>query len=175
MSSEQTGGVDPVGSSARKSSLSLLGLAAVIALLVTAPVALAVTLAEYKVAVEPICKRNTEASTTILKGVKTQVQRDELGPAGRRFIRASSALGKAVTQIAAEPQPIEYEVKLDKWIGHLREQKTYLQKIGQALKAGNKFKAQQNAVKLNKANKRANDTVISFGFNHCRIDSSKFL
>jgi hypothetical protein len=165
-----------VGSSTRKSSLPLLSLAAAVTLLVTAPLALAaVTIEEYKEAVEPICKRNSETSTTILKGVKTQVQQDKLVPAGKRFIRASTALGKAVTQIAAEPQPSEDEVKLDKWIGYLKEQKTYLQKIGQALKAKNKVKAQQNAVKLNKANKRANDTVISFGFNHCRIDSSKYL
>lgn len=157
--------------------MSLLGLAAAVTLLVTAPLALAaaVTIEEYKAEVEPICKQNSETSTAILKGVKTQVQRDKLVPAGKRFIRASTALGKAVTQIAAEPQPTEFEVKLDKWIGYLREQKTLLQRIGQALKAGNKFKAQQNAVKLNKANKRANDTVISFGFNHCRIDSSKYL
>jgi hypothetical protein len=165
-----------VRSSARKSSLSLLGLAAAVTLLVTAPLALAaVTIEEYRAAVEPICKRNSETSTTILKGVKTQVQQDKLVPAGKRFIRASAALGKAVTQIAAEPQPSEYEVKLDKWIGYLKEQKALLQKIGQALKAGNKFKAQQNAVKLNKSNKRANDTIISLDFNHCRIDSSKFL
>lgn len=155
--------------------MSLLGLAAAVTLLVTAPLALAVTIEEYKTAVEPICKQNSETSTSLLKGVKTQVQQDKLVPAGKRFIRAAGALGKAVTQIAAEPQPVEDEVKLDKWIGYLKEQKTYLLKVGQALKAENKFKAQQNAVKLNKANKRANDTVISFGFNHCRIDSSKYL
>ncbi|HEU4944014.1 MAG TPA: hypothetical protein VFT10_02525, partial [Solirubrobacterales bacterium] len=146
-----------------------------VALLVTAPLALAVTIEDYKVEVEPICKKNSETSTSLLKGVKTQVQQDKLVPAGKRFIRASGALGKAVTQIAAVPKPPEDAVKLDKWIGYLKEQKTLLQKIGQALKAENKFKAQQNAVKLNKANKRANDTVISFGFNHCRIDSSKYL
>lgn len=164
-----------MGSSLRKSSLSLLGLAAAVALLVTAPLAFATTLDEYKAQVEPICKRNSETSTTILKGVKTQVQNEQLVPAGKRFIRAAGALGQAVTQIAAVPKPPEDTVKLDKWVGYLKEQKTYLQKIGQALKAGNKAKAQQSAVKLSKANKRANDTVISFGFNHCRIDSSKYL
>jgi hypothetical protein len=164
-----------VGSSLRKSSLSLLGLAAAVTLLVAAPLALAITLDEYKVQVEPLCKRNTETSTTILKGVKTQVQKGDLAPAGRRFIRASTALGKAVTQIAAVPKPEEEAVKLTKWVGYLKDQKTYLQQIGQALKGGKKGRAQQTAVKLNKANKQANDTVISFGFDHCRIDSSKFL
>lgn len=164
-----------MGSSVRKSSLSLLGLAAAVAMLVAAPLALAITLEEYRTQVEPICKRNTETSTTILKGVKTQIQKGDLAPAGRRFIRASRALGKAVTQIAGVAKPTEEAVKLEKWIGYLKDQKTYLQQIGQALKAGKRSKAQQTALKLNKVNKRANDTVISFGFNHCRIDSSKFL
>jgi hypothetical protein len=168
-----------VGSSARKSSLSLLGPAAAAALLIAAPLALAIaeppTRAEYKEAVEPICKQNTETSSTILKGVKGQVKQDKLVPAGKRFVRASAALGKAVSQIAALPKPTEDVTKLDKWIGYLKQEKTYLQKIGQALKAKDKFEAQQAAVKLNQNNNRANNTVISFGFHHCRIDSSKFL
>jgi hypothetical protein len=168
-----------VGSSSRKSSLSLLSLAVAVALLVMAPLALAIaeppTRAEYKEAVEPLCKQNTETSSTILKGVKSQVKQDKLVPAGKRFIRASTALGKAVTQIAAVPKPTEDATKLDKWIGYLKQEKSYLQKIGQALKARDKYKAQQAAVKLNQNNNRANNTVISFGFNHCRIDSSKFL
>jgi hypothetical protein len=146
-----------------------------VALLVAAPLALALDRTEYKAEVEPICKQNTETSSSILKGVKGQVQQDKLVPAGKRFIRASGALGKAVTQIAAVPKPSEDATKLDKWIGYLKEEKSFLQKIGQALKAKNKFKAQQYAVKLNQNNNRANNTVIGFGFNHCRIDSSKFL
>jgi len=164
-----------VGSSARKSSLSVLGLATAVALLVAAPLALAVDRTEYKAQVEPICKQNAETSASILKGVKGQVQQGKLVPAGGRFVRASGALGKAVTQIAAVEQPPEDTAKLDKWIGYLKEEKSFLQKIGQALKAENKGKASQYAVKLNQSNRRANNTVISFGFNHCRIDSSKFL
>lgn len=157
------------------SSLSMLAVAAVVALLVSAPVALADERSDYVAKVEPICKANTEANTRILKGVKGQVQKGELVPAGRRFIKASSALGKAVNQIAAVPQPPTDAVKLTKWVGYLKSEKTYLQQIGQALKAENKFKAQKLAVKLNNNNNKANNTVISFGFDECRIDSSRFI
>lgn len=168
-----------MGSSGRKLSLRTLGLAIGVALLVTVPIAWAVegepTREEYVAKVEPICKANTETNSRILKGVKSQVKQGKLVPAGKRFIRAAGALGKTVKQIAAEPQPTADSAKLDKWIGYLKEERSYLQKIGQALKAKNKFKAQQYAVKLNQNNNRANNTVISFGFDHCRIDSSKFL
>lgn len=157
------------------SSLSMLVVATAVALLVSVPVALADERSDYVAQVEPICKANTEANTRILKGVKGQVEQGKLVPAGKRFIRAAGALGKAVNQIAAVPQPPADAVKLTKWIGYLKSEKSYLQQIGGALKAENKFKAQKLAVKLNNNNNKANNTVISFGFDECRIDSSRFI
>jgi hypothetical protein len=159
------------------SSLAKLSLALAMALLVAVPVALAATpeQQEYAERVEPICKANSEANSRILEGVKTQVQKDELVPAGKRFIRASSALGKTVTQIAKVPRPEAYAAKLEKWIGYLKKEKTYLQQIGSKLKGKDKYHAQKLAVELNKNNNKANNTVISFPFKECRIDSSRFI
>ena len=156
-----------------KVALPALGLALV--LLVAVPVALADERDEYVERVEPICKANSEANSRILKGVKGQVQQDKLVPAGKRFVRAAGALGKTVTQIANVPQPSADAAKLTKWIGYLKKEKTFLQQIGSALKAENKFRAQKLAVELNKNNNKANNTVISFGFDECRIDSSRFI
>lgn len=168
-----------MGSSVRMSRLPVLGVALAIALLVVVPVALAaegeLTRDEYVAKVEPICKANSEANSRILKGVKEQVQQDELVPAGKRFIRAASALGKAVTQIDKVPRPAMDNTKLTKWIGYLRQEKTYLQQIGSALKGRDKVRAQKVAVQLNRNNNKANNTVISFPFKECRIDSSKFI
>jgi hypothetical protein len=168
-----------VGSSLKKSSPALLCLALAVTLLVSVPVALALgtdpTREEYVAAAEPICKSNSEANSRILKGVKEQVKQGKLGPAGRRFVRASSALGKTVGQLAKLPQPTEDATKLTKWIGYLKQEKTYLQQIGQALKAADKFHAQKLAVQLNRNNNKANNTVISFNFHECRIESSRFL
>lgn len=169
-----------MGSSARMTSLPKLTLAlAAAALLAAVPVALAAEepdpRKEYAEKVEPICKANTENNSRILKGVKDQVKSGALAPAGKRFIRASSALGKAVGKIAAVPQPSEDAAKLTKWIGYLKQEQTYLLKIGKALKAKDKFHAQKLAVELNKNNNKANNAVISFPFHECRIDSSRFV
>jgi hypothetical protein len=167
-----------VGSSARTSSLTKLTLAVAVALLVAVPVALAAEETpreKYVATVEPICKANSEANSRILKGVKEQVKQDKLVPAGKRFIRASAALGTAVGKIAAVPQPSEDAAKLTKWIGYLKSEKTFLQKIGTALKSKDKFHAQKLAVELNKNNNKANNTVINFNFKECRIDSSRFI
>jgi hypothetical protein len=156
-----------------------LALAIAVALLAMVPAAIAaegeLTIDEYVARVEPICKSNAQANSRILKGVKEQVKQDKLGPAGKRFIRAASVLGTTVGKIAAVPQPSEAATKLTKWIGYLKHEQTFLQKIGKALKSKDKYHAQKLAVELNKNNNQANNTVISFDFHECRIDSSRFL
>jgi hypothetical protein len=172
--------IDLVGSSATKSRLPVLSLAAIVALLaLLPPLALAaeaeLTRPEYVERLEPICAANTKANSRILKGVKGQVQKGKLTPAGKRFIRASGALGRSTAQMAKVPKPAADTTKLDKWFGYLKNEKAFLRLIGKALKSGDKYKAQKLAVKLNTNNNKANNTVISFGFKQCRIDSSKFV
>lgn len=170
-----------MGSSRRKSPLPVFGLAMVVALLAAVPVAMAaegeseITRPEYIAKVEPICGASTKSNSSILKGVKEQVKQGKTGPAGKRFIRAAGVLGNSSAQIAKVPQPAADEAKLTKWIGYLKSEGSFLQRIGKALKAGDKYKAQKLAVKLNTNNNKANNTVISFGFKECRIDSSRYL
>jgi hypothetical protein len=146
-------------------------------MLVAAPLALAeeLTREQYVAKLEPICKSNTDANTRILKGVKQQVQKGKLKPAGRRFVRASNALGRSIGQMAKVPRPAADAARLGKWFGYLKRERVFLLKIGKALKAGKRGSAQSLAVKLNKNNDRANDTVILFGFKQCRIESSRFV
>jgi hypothetical protein len=165
-------GLRPGISRARAASLALIA-----ALLVAAPLALAEepTREQYVAKLEPICKRNTNANTRILKGVKRQVRKGKLKPAGKRFIRAANALGRSIRQMAKVPRPAADAPRLKKWFGYLKRERVFLLKIGRALKAGKRGLAQNLAVKLNKNNDQANDTVILFGFKQCRIESSRFL
>ena len=86
--------------------LPLLGLAFLVALLAAVPAALGaegeaeLTRAEYIARVEPICAASTKSNSKILKGVKQQVKKGKLKPAGRRFIRASGVLDSSTAQIA---------------------------------------------------------------------------
>jgi hypothetical protein len=176
--SARTGGSIKVGSSLRKSSLSLLGLALVVGLLTSVPAALAIeanpTRDEYVAAVDPICKQNSEANSHILNGTERLVKKGELVPAGKRFIRASGALGKAVGQIAAVPKPAADTAKLTKWIGLLKSEKTYLGKVGGYLKAEKKSQAYYQGEKLEHANRLATNAIVGFGFHYCTISKSSF-
>jgi len=162
--------------------LPALGLALVVALLAAVPVALAaegegeeVDRTDYVKRLEPICAANSKSNSKILKGVKRQVQKGKLVPAGKRFVRASSLFGRSVGQMEKVPQPSADEAKLTTWFGYLKGQQRFLLLVGKALKSGDKVQAQRYAVKLNKENKKAKNTVISFGFKECRIDSSRYI
>jgi hypothetical protein len=152
-------------------------LAAALGLVVlVVPLASAVELSrdEYVARVEPICKSNVDANVKIFKGAKEQVKAGKLKQGSTHFTRAASALDKTIKALEAVPQPVADEAKLKKWIGYLHTESGYFEKIGKALASGDKYKAQSLSVKLNRNSNLANNTVLAFGFNYCRIDSSRF-
>lgn len=129
---------------------------------------------EYVERVEPICKVNVEANKRIFQGARQQVKAGELKKGSTHFFRAATALNKTIKQLKAVPRPSADEAKLQKWFGYLEAESSYFLRIGKALKAGQKVKAQNLSVRLNRNTNLANNTVLVFDFNYCRIDSSRF-
>lgn len=129
---------------------------------------------EYRSQAERICKSNVLANKQIFKGVKHLVKVGKLKQASTHFKRAATAFGKTIGQLAQVPRPPEYEVKLEKWLGLLRETKGVIGKIGKALAAEDKRKAESYFVELHRLSTKANNTVLDFEFNYCRIEESRF-
>ncbi len=155
------------------------GICAVLALVllaVSAPLASGaeVSVDEYRQMAEPICKANVEANKSIFKGVRGLVKQDKLKPASRHFKRAATAFGKTIGQLAAIPPATGYEAKLEKWLGLLRKTKGTIAKIGTALAKEDKRKAESFSVELHRVSNQANNAVLDFGFNYCRIEQSRF-
>jgi hypothetical protein len=133
-----------------------------------------ITRDEYVQRVEPICKVNVEANKRIFKGAKEEVKAGELKKGSTHFFRAATALDRTIKQLKAVPRPTADEARLKKWFGYLEAESSFFLRIGQALKAGQKAKAQNLSVRLNRNTNRANNTVLVFDFDYCRIDSSRF-
>lgn len=151
-----------------------LSLTAALLLSIAAPVAMAMTRPEYKTAVEPICKKNSDANDRILKGVRDEVKKNKLKPAGAKFIKASSALTTAYNELKAVEQPAEDAAKLTKWLGYVKTEASLFKSAGSALKAGNKSKAQKFVNQLTQNANQANSTVLAFGFHYCKFEPSKY-
>ena len=133
-----------------------------------------VSVDQYRESAEPVCKANVEANKHIFKGVKGLVKKEKLKPASRHFARAATAFGKTIRQLAKIPRASGYEAKLGKWLGLLRTEKGIIAKIGRALAAEDKRKAESFSLALNRNSNRANNAVLDFGFNYCRIEQSRF-
>ena len=129
---------------------------------------------EYVARAEPICKANTEANKRIFAGAKEQVKAGKLKAASTHFKRAAGAFNKTIAQLGAVPEPPADEAKLTKWLSYLQIESSYLVKIGKALAAEDKGAAQTLSVRLNRNSNLANNTVLAFGFDYCKIDPARF-
>lgn len=125
-------------------------------------------------AAEPICERNVLANKRIFAGAKEEVKEGKLKLASRHFFRAATAFGRTIRELAALPRPSADAARVARWLDILRDEKALVQKIGKALAAGQKRKAQSVAVELNRNSNKANNAVLAFGFDYCRIEPSRF-
>lgn len=129
---------------------------------------------DYVAAVEPICKRNTEANKHILAGVRRMIRAGKRKAAGRRFFRAARAFHKATSKIARVPRPPAYAARLGNWIKRLRIVESNLRRIGKGLKTRNQRVVVIGEVKLRSSGNAANNIVYDFDFHNCRITPSRF-
>ncbi|HEX6665453.1 MAG TPA: hypothetical protein VF081_02530 [Solirubrobacterales bacterium] len=132
------------------------------------------TRTEYKERAEPICKTNVLANKRIFKGAKGEVKAGKLKPASTHFFRAATAFAKTISQLEAVPRPLADEAKLSKWFAALQTEKALIEKIGRALKAEDKRKAESHSVELRRNSNTANNAVLGFDFDYCLIDPSRF-
>jgi len=130
--------------------------------------------AEYREQVEPICRANTERNEHILKGVRANVRKGKLKPAGRQLLRASSALRGALAELKKVPRPPADGKRLSEWLGQIAKQADLVQKAGKALIAGNRHRAGSLVTQASNGARRENALVVSFEFRDCRLDASRY-
>jgi len=128
----------------------------------------------YKAQVEPICQRNAEADSRILKGVKANVKAGKLKLAATQFSKAATALKKALNQLQAVPKPPADSAKLTKWLGYIKTEVELFEQVSKKLKAGQKSSAQRLSIRLTSTVNKANNEVLAFEFKYCRVNPSKF-
>jgi hypothetical protein len=133
-----------------------------------------VTRDSYREAAEPICKTDTQANERILAGVKGEVRGGKLKPAAAQFTKAARALESAVAELRAVPPPPADAARLQKWLGKVSVEASLFERVAAKLAVGDKAGAQKLVVKLSTQANAANNVVIPFQFQYCRLDPSRF-
>lgn len=130
--------------------------------------------AEYVSRLETICKPNVEQTQRAVRGLRSEVQRERFAIAAGKLARARRIFDRTVVAISAEPRPTADLAQLSKWFRYLRLQEAYLRKAASALNAERIVSYQHNAVRFVHTGNLANDVVITYGFNYCRFEFSRF-
>ena len=144
-----------------------------------APVSLAVasdpTRPEYVAAAEPICKANTVANRNILRGTRQDVRDGKLKRAGRKFQRAARALDGTITSLEGLPQPSEDTAILTRWFDRLNEEADLLDRVAKQLKTGKADGVGRYVLELRSTANKANNVVLTFGFEYCLLQPARYL
>jgi hypothetical protein len=155
-------------------AISLVALAQILALAAAALAAEAPTRAEYVTQLERICQPGSEATQRAVRGVRADVRAERLRVAANKFSRAKRIFARTVRRISTVSRPGDDTKTLARWFSDLGREKVYLGRIVATLRTLNVARFQRVSAQFIHQGNRANNVVVSFGFNYCSFKPSRF-
>lgn len=145
-----------------------------LALAVPAQAGAEVTRAEYVARLEGICKPRSEATQRAVHGTRADVRSERFRRAARKVAKAKRIFTGTVRSISGVERPEADRSTLSRWFAALRREETALGRTTDALRTEDVARFQRGwAEFIHEANK-ANNVVVSFGFNYCAFRPSRF-
>ena len=133
-----------------------------------------ITRSEYVTKLEQICQPGSEATQRAVHGVRHDVRSERLHLAGTKFSKAKRIFAHTVSAISAVPRPPADAQTLARWFTDLGRETVYLGRIAATLDASNVDRFQRVSAQFIHQGNRANNVVVSFGFNYCSFKPSRF-
>jgi hypothetical protein len=156
-------------------SPKLLAGAALLFALSVAPVAAEEpTRDEYVGRLERICKPGSDATERAVRGVRSDVRHERLAVAGRKFARARRIFAATVRSISTVPRPAEDRDTLKRWFSALGREEFYLGQMVTTLLDDDVAGFQRVSARFIHEGNRANNAVVSFGFDYCSFKPTRF-
>jgi len=132
------------------------------------------TRVEYVTRLERICKPGSDATERAVRGVRGDVRAERLAVAGRKFARAERIFAGTVRSIATVPRPAADRATLKRWFTALGHEKAYLGQMVKVLRADDVAGFERVSARFIHEGNRANNAIVSFGFNYCSFKPSRF-
>jgi hypothetical protein len=145
--------------------------ALVVVTLVVAPLAHGEdpTRESYVAQLEPICQANRVANERIMAGARDRINKNELEPAGKQFIRVSRSFGGLIKRIAAVPAPPADSHRVERWLELMQLVEGRLRNVGKYFKEGEKIKATHESIQAERSGNSANNAIFALHFHYCRL------
>lgn len=132
------------------------------------------TRAEYVAQLEQICKPHSEASVRAVRGFRGDIRAERLAVAGRKLAKAQRIFAVTVTAIAKVPRPPGDRPTLRRWFSALGREQLYLGQMVTTLRQNSVAGFQRVSAKFIQEGNKANNAVVSFGFNYCSFKPTRF-
>ena len=129
---------------------------------------------EYVARLEQICKPGSDATETAVRGVRADVRAERFAVAAGKFARAERIFAKTVGSISTVPRPPADRPTLSRWFAALAKEQAYLGQIVKTLRANDVAGFERVSANFIHEGNRANNAVVSFGFNYCAFKPTRF-
>jgi len=132
------------------------------------------TRADYVARLEQICKPGSDATERAVSGVRADVRAERLAVAGGKFARARRIFAGTVRSISTVPRPPADRATLKRWFTALGQEEAYLGQMVKVLRADDVAGFERVSARFIHEGNRANNAVVSFGFNYCSFKPTRF-
>ena len=129
---------------------------------------------EYVAQLEKICKPGSEATERAVRGMRSDIRSERLQLAATKFSKAKRIFAGTVGSIAKVPRPAADRAILVRWFAALNREIDYLGRTAAALRAEDVPRFQRVSGRFFQEGSKANNIVVSFGFDHCNFKSSRY-
>jgi len=132
------------------------------------------TRTEYVARLETICKPDSEATQRAVRGTRADVRAERLRLAATKVSKAKRIFTRTVSSISTVPRPGADGATLARWFAALEREAVALGRTASALRAEDVARFQRVWADFIHEGNKANNVVVSFGFNYCTFKPSRF-
>jgi hypothetical protein len=174
--SEHTRRVCDRVSRARTLAWALLCAALILASTLTPVVSVAAEVGrpEYVAQLEKICKPGSESTQRAVRGMRSDIRAERFKIAASKFAKAKRIFAGTVSSISTVPRPVPDRSTLSRWFAALGRETDYLGRTAAALRAEDIPRFQRVSGRFFQEGSKANNVVVSFGFNYCNFKFSRY-
>lgn len=132
------------------------------------------TRSEYIARLEQICKPDSEATQRAVRGTRADVRSERFRQAASKVAQAGRIFTSTVRSISTVPRPEADRTTLARWFDALKGESAALGRTAAALRAEDLARFQRVWADFIHEGNKANNVVVSFGFNYCAFKPSRF-
>lgn len=133
------------------------------------------TRSDYVAQLETICKPDSEATSRAVSGTRADVRRERFRSAARKVAKAKRIFSGTVRSISTVPRPVADRAILARWFKGLKRESSALDRTAVALRVEDLARFQRVWADFIHEGNKANNVVVSFGFNYCAFKPSRFI